>query len=97
MIRWCNRLEQLIYDLEDMDNRARLDAARNQRPYLAWTKHLDVRGTCKQLKAILFRAQRDAPFCRCPRHDSDPACPVCEGNGWITASQVTAQHDSEPK
>ncbi len=88
LLRWCNRLEQLIYELEEFDATAQLEAARQQRTFLSSTKHLDVMQTCRQLKGLVTDVQRKMPFCRCPRLDDEPQCPACKGDGWVNASQL---------
>lgn len=87
--RWCNRLEQLTYELEQSSALAQLYAIRENTPRLDWTRHLAVQQACEQLKLILVDVHRKMPFCRCPKRDSDPQCPVCEGDGWINALQLT--------
>lgn len=94
MVWWCKRLERLLYELEQQDTTAHLDSAKQEEPSLEWTQYMEVRKTCNQLKQILIDTHRKMPFCRCPKKDSDPQCPVCKGKGWINASQLAAHQIS---
>ena len=78
MTWWCKRLERLLYELEQQ-----------KKPSVEWTQYLEVHETCNQLKQMLIDIHRKMPFCRCPKKDNDPNCPVCEGKGWINALQLT--------
>ncbi len=89
MTWWCKRLERLLYELEQQDTTTHLESAKREQPSLEWTQYLEVRETCEQLKQMLIDIHRKMPFCRCPKKDSDPQCPVCEGKGWINAVQLT--------